>query len=208
MAKLDTTRLKSYVHFVGSARSGHTLIAQMINAHPDAVIGNEVKDYRMFRSGHTRKNLFNAIYNNTVEFAENGSLWPPHNPVSYKINDNQGTTNKPVIIGDKFGPTAKNVYKSLTEYKRWIGLPIKFIHVIRDPYDNILSMGRMNGLSFQDNEEKFFKQQQWANKFDAYKVYLSAFKDDAFKELWWLFSFLGLLTDEKIIKDCIKIWRP
>ena len=116
--------LEYFVSFIGYPRSGHTLVAAIINANPDAICWNQL-------------NVFNK---DDFSFSEcltdpAGQTWKDSTLIQHVPK------NTIKVLGDKTGHRTtlllqKNPQK-LGEIKSKLQIPIKFLHVVRNPFDNI-----------------------------------------------------------------------
>ena len=69
-------KVKLMVLFVGYARSGHTLVGSLLDAHPHIVVSDEINVFNTWQQfsdkNKTRDNLFQTIYTNSVQIAKVG----------------------------------------------------------------------------------------------------------------------------------------
>ena len=166
-----------FIFFVGYARSGHSIVGSMLDAHPHVVIAHE---YSLFSewvkapSLHSNKTwLFNVLFENSQYNIVGG---PRKNSVSRKgyslfIPDWwQGKYKDSIqVIGDKAGGITAQMYrrdhKLFNSTYRQLqgalgGVPISVVHVLRNPYDNIATMllynlhkrGNVNKTSKYNND--------------------------------------------------------
>ena len=149
--------VERFVFFVGYARSGHSIIASMLDAHPNVVIAHE---YALFNKwseqpeqyNNRKDSLFNSLYNSSHDSAEAGLRQGVNRRKGYSLEVSgwyQGTYEGGIsVIGDKAGGMTAQVYRRSKEdfssiYRQLhetTHLPIHGIHVIRNPYDNIATM--------------------------------------------------------------------
>ena len=147
-----------FVFFVGYARSGHSIIASMLDAHPNVVIAHEYAIFSRWSNHpdmYTNKTiLLNTLYNSSRYSVQAGlrraqagikrkgySLAIP----GWYQGTYEGTIN---VIGDKAGGMTAQVYRNSrkdfqTVYKQLqatVLVPLHAIHVVRNPYDNIATM--------------------------------------------------------------------
>lgn len=150
--------LKTFVLFVGHPRSGHTLVAELLNAHPDVVISNELDALQFVAAGFTRRQLLWLIADHDERFVEGGARWTGYD---YSVpGQHQGRTARPLVIGDKHGAATvtrlerdPQLLDRLTEL---VELPVRLVHVVRDPRDNIATLVRRGGRRVEDAVEFFF----------------------------------------------------
>jgi hypothetical protein len=135
--------VKKFVLFIGYPRSGHSILAALLDAHPDIVMGMEWGVLSHLRLGYRRLQIFSSITRNSKLFRKRkNNIWTGY---SYRVDGLwQGDYREIKIIGDKFGghtALALNENPELLEkLEKIIRIPIVFIHVIRNPFDTITTM--------------------------------------------------------------------
>jgi Sulfotransferase domain/Sulfotransferase family len=138
----ELSDLRVFCLFVGYPRSGSTLVASMLNAHPDVLLGLEVDSLGFARWGANRGQLFHAIRSSADTFAQAGGQWEGYD---YRIETpwvNGWRTLR--VIGDKEAAmSAVRLARDgslVSRLKEAVGVPVKVIHVVRNPFDNIATM--------------------------------------------------------------------
>lgn len=140
----DDQEPETYCLFVGYPRSGHSLIGSLLDAHESVVISHELHVLRCLEAGLTRDQLVRFQKYNAALFARMGRGWSGYD---YAVEgQSQGTYGTLRVLGDKRGGgTARylaehpDALDRLREVLRW---PVRLLHVIRDPLDNVASMAR------------------------------------------------------------------
>ena len=148
--------VSKFIFFVGYARSGHSIIGSILDAHPNVIISHEYsilhKWLTMSEQQKNKRYLYNAIYNNSCYNSNKGLRRSSAMKKGYSLHVNglwQGAYSDSItVIGDKSGGKTTNVYKShhkkiLYIYKEIVqklNVPVIAIHVVRNPYDNIATM--------------------------------------------------------------------
>ena len=143
----DFGGLEALVLFVGFPRSGHSLVGTLLDAHPDIIIGHEVDMLDYVTSGLSKQQVLYLLLNRSITFTEEGREWTDYN---YLVpNQWNGKFRKLRIIGDKKG---QGTVWRLTEnpqlpdqLRRDYTLPLKFVNVVRNPFDNITTMAKREG---------------------------------------------------------------
>ena len=175
-----------FVFFVGYARSGHSIIASMLDAHPNVVIAHE---YALFTHWEddpalysNRTWLFNALYNNSRYNTLKGLRTQEALQKGYTLNIPgwwQGQYGGKIsIIGDKSGGMTAQVFrmdrhKFISLYhslQNVVQIPIHAIHVIRNPYDNIATMLLYNG-----HQKNLVNQTNKYTNYDALKKHITSY---------------------------------
>jgi len=150
-------RIKSFVFFVGHARSGHSIVGAILDSHPHIVISHEEDLFHKLvdkYKNYNKSQLFNTLWHNSYTSARDGLR--THTDTAEKKGYTlaidglfQGTYQSYIdVIGDKRGGfTADMMAKNFSTWesvflklKSTINLPMKVIRVIRNPYDNIATI--------------------------------------------------------------------
>ncbi|MGH9154910.1 MAG: sulfotransferase family protein [Acidimicrobiales bacterium] len=134
--------VESYCMFVGYPRSGHSLVGSLLDAHPEAVIAHELDALRFVRAGFGRSQLYSQLLRNSQGYGERREI-----VYDYTVpNQWQGRFRRIRVIGDKKGGRSTwrlgEAPRLLQRLQKVVGVPIRFIHVIRNPFDNIATIYR------------------------------------------------------------------
>jgi len=215
--------INSYCMFIGYPRSSHSLMGSLIDAHPNAIIAHEQDVLKYVKYGFSKEQIFHLLLRNSREFTQKGRTWTGY---SYAVPDQfQGKYTTLNIIGDKRGANSARRFKRkpelLKKLQETIGLPIKMIHVMRNPYDNISTMAYRNNGSKKENVTKEILAKETQNYFELVETVYSVqqsigeehiidikieeFMSSPKEGLGKLCDFLGLKYDEKYINDCASI---
>ena len=143
-------RVKTFVFFVGHARSGHSIVGSLMDGHPHMVISHEFDLFTRLSDGSLVPNksaIFNGLWRNTRR-ALSGFRAKSTDGKGYTLFVDglyQGRYIDHIdVIGDKKG--GATTYLLLTKPNKWsnalnvlrsLNVTLKVIHVIRNPYDNI-----------------------------------------------------------------------
>lgn len=143
--------VKTYFMFIGYSRSGHSLVGSLLDAHPDIVCGHELGVLKYVHAGYSRIQIYHLILENSRRFTEGGCSSSGY---TYSVpNQWQGRYQNLKVIGDKQAAGAVLRLgcrpQLLERLRRTIGGSVKFIHVIRNPYDNISTMARKENMSLR-----------------------------------------------------------
>ena len=149
-------KVQTFVLFVGYPRSGHSILGSMMDAHPHMIIAHELFLLDEWwtaqeQTGHdiTKQLVFRAIYNNSRANAARGWRNSLANTKGYSLKMQSpwmGRYDGSLrVMGDKSGGNTAYVYmKSANQFvdrysqlKAMVGVPIRVIHVVRNPYDII-----------------------------------------------------------------------
>lgn len=141
---MNADRLEFFCLFIGYPRSGHSLVAALLDAHRDVVLSHEVDALARIEGGVTREELFEAIVENTQRMAEEGR---PSFGYRYAVpGQHQGVVGSPRVVGDKKGGRTTVLLRRspelLASLRERVQIPLRVIHVVRNPYDNIATLHR------------------------------------------------------------------
>jgi hypothetical protein len=121
-----------WLAFVGEGRSGHSVVAAILDAHPNAYISDEAKVMgKWYNDKFKKDDIFRWVSSFGI-----GKEWPVI--VGQRVSE-----NPLLVIGDKCGWEPANLYKKssdidiLHKFGGVVGCDIKIIHTTRNPYDNI-----------------------------------------------------------------------
>jgi hypothetical protein len=148
----DLSDLDSFCFFIGYSRSGHTLIGTALNAHPEVVISHELDAVSYVRHGFRRAQLFWLILQRDQHFGTMGRTWSGY---KYDIPDQfQGRFERLRVLGDKRARSSALQIAAqpelLDQVRKEVGVPIKVLHVTRNPFDNIATEARRHDMSLTD----------------------------------------------------------
>ena len=148
----DFKELKYFLLIVGSSRSGSTLVGAIIDAHPCAIIANETRASAVFWNGLGRQAILQEILINSDQNRAAGNLSEGY---SYAIKGISLKQNQAItVMGDKVWNPATLLmhgdYSLLPRIEQLIGVPVKIIHAIRNPFDVIATMHTRSGAAVSD----------------------------------------------------------
>lgn len=153
--------VETYCMFLGCARSGKSLTASLLDAHPAMVIADEVGALRYLCAGFSREQIYYLLLRNSRSFTSTGRISKNY---SFQVpNQWQGRYKELRVIGDNQGQGS--IVRLgirpwlLQRLHSTIGVNIRFIHVIRNPYDNISAIVaemRRPQLDLESSAEFFF----------------------------------------------------
>lgn len=135
--------IETYCTFIGYPRSGHSLIAALLDAHPHIVMAHEFRAIKYIAYGLERNALYYLLLQNTVL---RGHSWKRGSGYTFDVLGQwQGAFDKKIhVIGDKHGPFNTSYLANQPELLEKLGnvvqVPVLYIHVIRNPFDNITTM--------------------------------------------------------------------
>ena len=151
-------QVKKFVFFVGYGRSGHSIVASLMDAHPNVIIAHEFYLFdelpglfRRRQLNDTRLKLYDRLYYSSYSSARSGWRSSKVTSKGYNLNLNgswQGQFDRLEVIGDKTGGSTAMLYHDHPEVfksRLWLldvvtRVPHVAIHVVRNPYDMIATV--------------------------------------------------------------------
>lgn len=227
--------------FIGYPRSGSTLVGSILDAHPNIMIANEYNlfaHWKNFSSEQkTRDYVFRMLWLNSIRESKLHRSEKKHYFFSYHVPGAwQGRFLDGIkVIGDKKGMSTT---RYLTNTKRTdlymeirdtVNIPIKFIHLIRNPFDNVATMtlraahpklrkkAEKKNLQFnnskilQDQMEIYFnlvdQNVNLRRKYgsDVLDVHYSSFIRQPEVWLKTICDFLEVYCDEDYLQKCVEV---
>jgi sulfotransferase family protein len=209
----DFTRIERFCLFVGYPRSGHSIVGAMVNAHRDAVISHELNVSPLILDGCTREELYARIVARARWFNMRGNManYPYGIP-----NQWQGRCAALRVIGDKRGGTVAQAIAEhpdlLDRVQSLVGDPLRLIHVVRNPFDNIAAISIWHALSLEESVEFYFSHCETTSRLDDLRDPTRAITlrheemiRDPRAALTELCSFLGLELYPGYLDDCCSV---
>ena len=146
--------VEKFVFFIGYPRSGHSVIASLMDSHPSIVIAHQYNVFGEWVKGNMSKKLqdksflFNELYKDSWYQATSGWRTAKSDVKGYSLHTESswlGQYKNLKVIGDKDAAlTSWTYYRYPDQFqdafhslKKSMGIPIRAIHVVRNPYDMI-----------------------------------------------------------------------
>lgn len=210
--------VERYVMFVGYPRSGHTLIGSLLNAHPEVVVANELNALRHVGVGFSRRQLYALLLEKDREF---GGLGRFSGAYDYRVEGQwQGRVERLRVIGDKKGGGSSLLLgrrpELLDRLRSTVGVPLRLVHVARNPFDNIATLNRRSlGYTLEESVNLYFRLAntvEWSAtrvRADEWlELHHAEFVADPAGAMRQLAAFVGVGATDTYIDACARIVRP
>jgi hypothetical protein len=155
--------VRTYCLFLGHARSGHSVIGALLDAHRQIAISDEFDALRYLEAGFSRDQLLYGSVEIARRQAANlrrkqgrgGKTYSYHVPDGW-----QGRADDLRVVGDsRAGWTTRRLAAdpALLDrlQQRMAPSEVRFVHVVRNPYDNIATMMLRGERSFDSAFEQY-----------------------------------------------------
>ncbi len=151
-------QVETYCMFIGYPRSGHSLVGSLLDAHPDAVVSHELDTLGFLQAGFSRSQIFSLILENSRQAAAEGRTQTGY---SYAVPGGwQGRVRTLRVIGDKrAGGSGRRLLRRpalVDRLQRTVGVPVRFLHVLRNPFDNISTIAVRGRMTPREACEVYF----------------------------------------------------
>lgn len=215
--------VETFCMFIGYPRSGHSLIGALLDAHPNVIIAPELGVLKYIYAGFSKKQIYYLLLKRSQSFAENdGKLYSKWFKYSYIVpNQFQGRHKKLQVIGDKHGEGETLRLQTrpwlLKRLRKSIDINTKFIHVMRNPYDNISTIYRKAKVhnitpDLKESVEYYFSLCQTVMNIkrqiksaDIFELRHESFINNPKEHIKELCHFLGVEATDDYLSDCASI---
>jgi hypothetical protein len=153
----------TFVTFLGHARSGHSIVGALLDAHPQIVLSDELDALKYVAAGFDRDRVLALCLKvardqhrrQRRKRGRAGSVYSYAVPCQW-----QGRHRDLRVVGDSdAGRSVQRLddpaFLGLLR-RTMAGLELRFVHVVRNPYDNIGTMMLRSGRSFESGLERYF----------------------------------------------------
>lgn len=149
--------VETLVLFIGHVKSGGTMLGALLDAHPDAMVGDEVDVARYVARRFRRDQIFQLIATSSRREAAKGRVTARRlTPYSFAVPGQwQGRARQLTVVGDsRAGPTTRLLGdrpELIDRLERTAGdTSVAVIHAVRHPLDPVSVMIRRGGRSAAD----------------------------------------------------------
>lgn len=206
--------LEKYCMFIGCGRTGHSLIAACLDAHPDMVVSDELNTARFIENGFSKEQIFHLILKHSQDHAQDGRNVAGY---SYAVpNQWQGRFRDVKIIGDKDAASTTAMLQNnpnlLDTFQKKIGNSISYIHVIRNPYDVITTFTKREKVDIETAIELYFLVCKAVNELKTridkdkiFEISSESFIESPNSCLKQMCNFLSIEAPHDYLEDCASI---
>jgi hypothetical protein len=203
--------LQKFVVFVGPRRTGSTLVGAMLDAHPHAVIANEIPAFRW--SSYPRDFIITQILKTSERYARYRN--PGGGGYLYSVpNSSQGTYREPLqVVGTKESveTTRKMISRpaKLGLYLEKLGCEPKLFLCVRNPYDAVTTEALRSNINLDCAIRQFNDLMQgYADIAEMYDVHVVKSEDmitDTEAQIRAVLDYVGLGDTAGYVRNCASI---
>lgn len=214
MYRRTLAEIEKHCLFVGYPRSGHTLIASLLDAHPNIIISSGVDPLQYLERGFAHAQLFTLYFRQSARFARTDRKSGGY---SYVVpNQWHGRYAALKVVGDKSGDLITDrLLRRPEQLDALLACPRvehKFLHVIRNPYDNIATCAKRNRIGLEAAISYYFalcETAQGARERIGEANWLDVWHEQVIEDpragLTRMLRFLGQAIDDTYLRDCASI---
>ncbi|MGA8726990.1 MAG: sulfotransferase [Acidimicrobiales bacterium] len=203
--------LETFCLFIGYSRSGATLVGSMLNAHPEVLIAHELDAVNLVRHRFTRSQLFSLLLRRDRTFGSMGRFWSGY---SYEVpGQYQGIYKRLRVLGDKRArSTALLIARRpdlLDRIRRTVKVPLRVVHITRNPFDNIVTESRRHKLSlgqgtawYEQSCDAVAKVRSMLDPAELVDIHYETFAASPADSLAELCRFIGVEPDPAYLAAC------
>jgi hypothetical protein len=211
---------KTYCMFLGHARSGGSVTGALLDAHPNMVLADELDVLQLVSSGFRRDQIFHQLISRSERQTDRGRYKEGRDTKTYSYlvpGQWQGRFKKLQVIGNsKAGITTQRIArdpKILDQFFQVMeDIPVKFIVILRNPYDTISTMNIRSGRTLEEAFDLYFSNceaicyvREKVGASDLFIVKHETFIEDPAPHLEEIIHFLNLDASDDYIQDCTSI---
>jgi len=211
----DLATVRGFLVFVGHPRSGHSLVGALLDAHPRIVVAHELDVLKYLAAGYHRDQLLTLVLEHSAADAARGrKSWG----YSYAVPGQwQGRYERLEVVGDKRGRMTTARLRDdpglLARLEERLGVPVRVVQVVRNPYDDVATMHRRaGGGAMADHVDEYFSLATTVDAVTAglgpdrfHRLRLEDLVDDTPAELAALCRFVGADPGDDYLAACSAI---
>jgi hypothetical protein len=213
--KSDFDDVDTYCMFIGYPRSGHSLIGGLLDAHPHIVVAYELNALKYVQNNFKERALFYMLLQKSRTFAKEGALSAGYK--YYVPGQYNGSYTPPLrVIGDKKGGATSEILtrrpEALKALRDTVKSPVKLIHVVRHPLDNISTISRKHGMTLMEAANYYFALCETVTQIKEetggenwFEMHLESFVQSPRSYLSQLCAFLGQEALPTYIESCSEL---
>ena len=212
--KRHAHEIEKFIFFVGYQRSVHSLVGQLLSAHPEILMTHEYNVLDILDYYSKPQQLFRRMCELYLSKELLGLIGKNYNYVVPGLFQNK--VQRLTVIGDKRGgKTTELLYEDfsrLEKFHQFLDIPIRIFHVVRNPYDNISSYAKLLQIPLTEAIATF-ENKLYPTTMKVLEHYpdwvLTVHAEDLISDvktaLKQMLDFLDLSADEQYFEACRKI---
>jgi hypothetical protein len=150
--------VRTYALFVGNPHSGCALVASLLNAHRHTLIAHDTNTLDLVQRRFTRSQLFWLLQSRDSAFEQAGRHSTGYD---YCVRGQWQSRNENLlVVGGHHPATTRTLGERtdlLRQLRKTVRVPVKIVHVVRNPLDCIASLHRRERLPLAEAVEHYLE---------------------------------------------------
>lgn len=196
-----------FCNFIGHPRSGHSVVGSILDAHPGAAVSHRLDALRFLPRSVPAEAVYYRIERNAARFARSGRKLTAY---AYPVAGQwQGRYDSLRMVGDqeaKWATLRLGADPNLLNRAAWRRRPrFRFIHVVRDPFDNITTWAHRSNRGLNAASRAYFDLCQRVDRIRAIhgtrvlEVHHADLVAGPHRTIAQLFGFVGLPVSDDLV---------
>ncbi len=213
--------VETFCVFIGHNKSGNSMLSALLDAHPQIVLADEADVLQYVPAGFTRDQIYHVLLHRARREAMKGRVTAHRmTPYSFQVPGQwQGRYTTVRVVGDSTTGTATRRFARDPNLLRQLqnvmtGTAVKFVQVIRNPYDPISYMMVRGKRTFENAIAHYFENcetvRDMRKQVDSSSLFAVRYEDFVYQpgvRLAELCRFLGVEAAEDYLQACVSILR-
>ncbi len=214
--------LETYCMFIGHNKSGASMIGSLLDAHSNCIFSDEANTLQYLHTGLSRDQVFHLLLKNSRREKMKGRVTARRlGGYSWEVPGQwQGRFSRLEVIGDSTSGTST---RTLGEHPEFVGelktlmagVKVKFILVVRNPFDPISLIMIRGKRSFENAIQHYFSNCELVKKLqsmipaeDILPVRYETFVTEPITQLTRIADHLGLEAEQEYLEACASVMHP
>lgn len=211
--------VKTFCLFIGHNKSGTSLIGSLLDAHPNVILADEVNALAYVSAGFKQDQIYHILLKGSRRELMKGRVTARRlKPYSYLVPGQwQGRYSTLQVIGDSTSGSSTQRFAREPDLlqrleRSMAGVEVKFIQVIRNPFDPISAMMIRGKRSFENaiehyfaNSESLVELRKRIDSSNLMPVRYEDFINGSGSDLENICHYLGINADSDYLKACQSI---
>lgn len=211
--------VKAFCVFIGHNKSGTSMIGSLLDAHPNVILADEADALQYVPAGFSRDQIYHILLHGSRREVMKGRVTARRlKPYSFLVPGQwQGRYSRLRVIGDSTsGSSTQRFARDPDLVQRlqnvMMGVDVKFIQVIRNPYDPISIMMVRGKRTFENAIGHYFascetlvEMRKHLDGSNLLAVKYEDFVDHPETNLTKICRFLGIEASDDYLKACVNV---
>ncbi|MEM8925782.1 MAG: sulfotransferase [Actinomycetota bacterium] len=205
--------VETFCLFIGYPRSGHSLVSSVLDAHPNALFSHRLNSLGHLADGRSERQIHFLAVSNALRFSRGGRRLTGY---QYLIpGQSQGAYERLQVVGDQEGKDttlAIDARPELLDRLAEFRSSVRFIHALRNPFDNISTWATRTRKSLDVTADRYFELCRANRDIRArvgdgqvFDIRHEAFLAEPAEHLRRLCGFVGLDAPDDYVEACTSI---